>query len=566
MPQAPHSILRPGTFNTDSDATFAKLLELVEKYNANIPLIEGAALSAQNALTASDAALAAANFKGEWSGLAGALAIPASASHSGKVWMLLSSVADVAAHTPGVSPNWLSLTATPAAAGVASTATSQVLTADSAYMQITTPAAHGVTFTLPDATTVQQLGAPRFAFVNRAVKYPVAILNAAGKRVAWAPSGGTAVLALQSDATAAGVWAEITDSAERAGGVVAEGGYMAAVDVPAVNGDPSPTVVLDNGNMAHLHRSGGVLRLAVYLPGRVNPAANAIVSSTITGYTVALCALSSTRVLALFQGGANYLRARVADIDASTGAITQGVELSIADENNPAVARISSSQVLLATLTPAGVLQVRTLNIDGAGNITANTVVTGSSYSAPLSLVALSASTFHLSDATNVRRITVSGTVPTLGAAVSAAGSVVGLVSVSSTQSMIVLQGTNQLSARLVTDATPVTLGAAVTLSNQSVTAWPYTTVSQAAPGVALVFATCAGNNYLNAGPWAAMHIGVAAGQPVLLKSGWVDLPSPHTGPPSVLSMSSGIGLLAFTYTNGTNSMFALRTLLTVEA
>lgn len=115
MPQPPHSILRPGTFNTDSDATFAKLPEVVEKYNANIPLIEGAALSAQNALTASDAALAAANFEGNWAALAGPLAIPASVSHAGSVWMLLEPVADVTTQEPGVSAAWLNLSLPPKA-------------------------------------------------------------------------------------------------------------------------------------------------------------------------------------------------------------------------------------------------------------------------------------------------------------------------------------------------------------------------------------------------------------------------------------------------------------------
>lgn len=54
-------------------------------------------------------ALAATNFVGEWFTLSGALAIPAATYSAGKFWMLLSNVADVTAHTPGVSAVWVEL-------------------------------------------------------------------------------------------------------------------------------------------------------------------------------------------------------------------------------------------------------------------------------------------------------------------------------------------------------------------------------------------------------------------------------------------------------------------------
>lgn len=56
------------------------------------------------------ASVAAANNKGAWSGLTGALSVPASVAHAGGVWMLLSDVADVTAETPGVSAAWLEIT------------------------------------------------------------------------------------------------------------------------------------------------------------------------------------------------------------------------------------------------------------------------------------------------------------------------------------------------------------------------------------------------------------------------------------------------------------------------
>lgn len=68
--------------------------------------------NADAASSAAAAATAAANYKGGWSSLTGALNIPASVSHSSKVWLLLSNLADVTAKEPGVDPEWELLTAT----------------------------------------------------------------------------------------------------------------------------------------------------------------------------------------------------------------------------------------------------------------------------------------------------------------------------------------------------------------------------------------------------------------------------------------------------------------------
>ena len=64
--------------------------------------------SADSAAVAA-AASANAYYKGAWSALTGALPIPASVGHSGSIWMLLESVADVTAHEPGVSAAWQNL-------------------------------------------------------------------------------------------------------------------------------------------------------------------------------------------------------------------------------------------------------------------------------------------------------------------------------------------------------------------------------------------------------------------------------------------------------------------------
>lgn len=68
---------------------------------------QGAAASAQAAATAS---LAGSSFKGNWSSLSGALNMPASVAHGGRLWLLNANVADVATKTPGVASEWTVMT------------------------------------------------------------------------------------------------------------------------------------------------------------------------------------------------------------------------------------------------------------------------------------------------------------------------------------------------------------------------------------------------------------------------------------------------------------------------
>ncbi len=82
-----------------SELTWAELDEnfrLVDQYHDE---------SASSAAIAS----AAANFKGNWSALTGALAVPASVYHNGSYWMLLSNLANVTADVPGVSAAWAAI-------------------------------------------------------------------------------------------------------------------------------------------------------------------------------------------------------------------------------------------------------------------------------------------------------------------------------------------------------------------------------------------------------------------------------------------------------------------------
>lgn len=143
LPDAPDPGNR-GTFNTLSYPFMTALRTLATQIAAAIANVFNNATEAFNAATtatsAKDAAVGAANFKGAWSSLSGALAIPASASHSSKVWLLTASVADVTAHTPGVSGNWLDLSAQYPSPSVVGTNT------------VSTPVASVAFSSLPDTT------------------------------------------------------------------------------------------------------------------------------------------------------------------------------------------------------------------------------------------------------------------------------------------------------------------------------------------------------------------------------------------------------------------------------
>jgi hypothetical protein len=114
LPLAPTPTDTTAEFNAKSFAFVAALNGFVTEANALETMVSTAgravALDATTASVASSAAVSAANYKGEWSLLRGALAVPASASHVNKVWVLRQAVSDVKEEEPGVSSKWLSTT------------------------------------------------------------------------------------------------------------------------------------------------------------------------------------------------------------------------------------------------------------------------------------------------------------------------------------------------------------------------------------------------------------------------------------------------------------------------
>ncbi len=105
LPPAP-SRADPSTFSDKADAFVAALPTFGTQCNAVASEVYTNSVNASNSAAI---AIASANFKGAWSSLTGALAVPASVLHSSKLWLLVANIADVTAHTPGVSASWVDL-------------------------------------------------------------------------------------------------------------------------------------------------------------------------------------------------------------------------------------------------------------------------------------------------------------------------------------------------------------------------------------------------------------------------------------------------------------------------
>ena len=154
LPPAPQPTDTPSEFDSKAFALLAAQVAMVGDFNSAAAATQqnataaneravAAASSAATAAGVSDAVLAAANFKGLWGGLSGALPKPATVKHNGRFWMLLNSLPNVAASEPGVSADWTSMDA-----GAAPTqlVTSSLTMVPGVRYLVTTP---GITLTVP---------------------------------------------------------------------------------------------------------------------------------------------------------------------------------------------------------------------------------------------------------------------------------------------------------------------------------------------------------------------------------------------------------------------------------
>jgi hypothetical protein len=108
----------PANFDSRADAWVSALQNWTTQANALSVSMNAREASATSAATTATAAATAAQaaqvlsqalgaYKGAWSTLTGALAIPASVLHNGVFWALTATLANVTTATPGVSSSWI---------------------------------------------------------------------------------------------------------------------------------------------------------------------------------------------------------------------------------------------------------------------------------------------------------------------------------------------------------------------------------------------------------------------------------------------------------------------------
>lgn len=113
LPDAPERS-SPSTFSDKADEFLGALPDMTTEENTWATQANALAVTvnadAVSAASSESAALSAANFSGNYSGLTGALNVPASVYHLAKYWMLLSDLTDVTAKVPGTDVEWVEIT------------------------------------------------------------------------------------------------------------------------------------------------------------------------------------------------------------------------------------------------------------------------------------------------------------------------------------------------------------------------------------------------------------------------------------------------------------------------
>lgn len=97
---------RPAQFADEGDAFLGWLPGFNDFCEEVRQTAEEAIAASVVAESSASIAIAAANYKGLWASLTGALAKPASVSHNNALWLLNTNLADVTTAEPGVSPAW----------------------------------------------------------------------------------------------------------------------------------------------------------------------------------------------------------------------------------------------------------------------------------------------------------------------------------------------------------------------------------------------------------------------------------------------------------------------------
>lgn len=457
------------TFKTDLDTYFLTALPTfsAEAEAARVEINAGVEYVADS-VGLVELAAAAANYKGNWSTLTGALNMPASVRHNGNYWALNADLADVTTATPGVSASWQPLNIGAGGATETTSAVDITLTAASFRVQAVAMTAADKSVKMPSATTLQT-GGEIFVVKNTgAIAY--AVRDSAGTLLGTVDPGQLVFLYLVNGSTSAGVWAVGNSSAN----ALAQTLYQAsALTVNAVaSTHVSVTQMSATQAIAAWSGASGYLNCCTLnIAGNVVTAGAVLVVNAVGSNYISVTAVSSTQAVVAYSGASTYLYACTLNVSGTT--LTNGAALAVNAVASAfcAVAAMSTTQCIVTYSGTTSYTQACTLNISGT-TLTAGAVLSvnaiNSSYqaitmmSATQALIAYSSSSAFL----QVCTLNVSGTTLTAGAILSLTTTdsrFPSLAAITSTQAAIAYTGPTamfQLNARTLNiSGTTVTAG-----------------------------------------------------------------------------------------------------------
>ena len=434
MPTAAPTLTAAPTSPDRADrATFAARAVALDDWtkNSHVPELQAlgdnvyanaveAAASAVTCNSVTTIAAAAANYKGLWSALTGALNMPASVSHNGNYWALNANLADVTAATPGVSASWQPLNIGAGGATETNSAVDVTLTAASYRVQAVAMTATGKSVNLPNATTLAT-GSDIFVIKNTGTTV-FCVRDSTGTMLAALDPGKTVSLSLSNASTAAGVW--VASGTEG----VSEAMYQAVATAVNASLSTSASIApLTATTALAAWVVGGFINAAVLTVSGATVSVGTVFVSTVAVIgnppRMRITAMSASQAIVAYTSSPSSYAAAVT-LNVAAGLVTAGTPLifGTAATDYQDVSMLTSTQALVIYKGTTGYSETRTLNVSGT-TLTAGTLLVVLSGSATTAGIVVAISTTQAICTVNTGAIlsysyllTVSGTNVTAGA------------------------------------------------------------------------------------------------------------------------------------------------------
>lgn len=449
LPAAPDPNDR-ATFNARAYPWAAAQAVMVTETNAVAEnVFNNATEAAALATTASSQvalASAAANYKGLWSSLSGALNMPATVSHDGNYWALNANLANVATATPGVSGSWQALNVGAGGATETSSAVDISLSAASYRVQAVAMTVADKSVTLPNATTLQ-VGGALFVVKNTGLMAFV-VRDAAGLMLTNLKPGKCSAFHLSNASTSSGAWAMtgdgIADTIFQATALTVTSTASSQVSVTALSATQS---------LATWYNASGFLETCTLnISGNTVTAGTVLVTgSALNASRTKVVAMSSTQALVVYTAiTTTYLMAMTLNVSGTT--VTAGAALAVSSLATGwlDLTMMSATQAIVVYPGTSGYGEARTLNISGTTVTAGAACVAMAQAAVPGSVTALSSTQAVASyGSSNILvyhyLLTVSGTTITAGASppITAGGNLVLAAAQVSSNQAIVLSADN---------------------------------------------------------------------------------------------------------------------------